>query len=318
MLIPACHMTYGIKYFMLNLERGWNMNNHVLANIKKQRWGYFFMVPALIFFVGFVLVPFIQAIKMGFYEYSLTVKEFIGIKNYVELFNDSVFLKTLSNTLKYVLVIVPLDIVISLLIAVIIYDKQSKVVSFVRGSFYLPAIIPSVCLAMVWKWLYNPTFGLFNTLAGFLGLPGIDYLGDARFAIFSVILVVITWSIGQPIILYIAALGGIPVTLHEAAEIDGANGFQKFFQITLPLLKPTTLYNVIILTIGIMQVVEVIILMTSGGPYYNTGSLLFMIYENAFKLAKFGYAAAIGNIMFVIIFILSLIQYKYLSSDIQY
>ena len=294
------------------------MDNHLFVNIKKQRWGYFFMVPALIFFTIFVLVPFVKAIKMGFYEYSLTTIEFIGIKNYVDLFNDDVFIKSLLNTLKYVLVIVPADILISLVISVLIYNRSLKVVSFVRAAFYLPAIIPSVCLAMVWKWLYNPTFGLFNTLTTNLGLPRIDYLGDARYAIFFVMLVVITWSVGQPIILYIAALGSIPVALHEAADIDGAGGIQKFVRITMPLLKPTTLYNVIILTIGVMQVVEVIILMTSGGPYYNTSSLLFLIYDNAFKLAKFGYAAAIGNIMFIIIFILSIIQYKYLSSDVQY
>ena len=294
------------------------MVGSVVMTLKKQRWGYFFLIPAIIFFIGFVLVPFIKAIKMGFYDYTLTKNEFIGFSNYENLFRDEIFIKTILNTLKYVVVIVPTDIFITLVISLVVYNQSDKLISFVRASFYLPAIIPSVCMAVVWKWLYNPTFGMINSILSTLGFENIDFLGDIRYAIYSLMLVIITWSVGQPIIIYIAALRGIPSSLHEAADIDGAGLLKKFFCITLPLLKPATLYNVIILTISVMQVVESIILMTSGGPYYSTGSILYLIYNYAFKLAKFGYASAAGNIMFIMIFILSIIQYKYLSTDVEY
>lgn len=297
------------------------MGKHVKClarTFRKQKWGYLFMLPAMVFFTAFVLLPFLRAVQIGFYDYSLTTNRFIGLENYVNLFKDSIFIQSLLNTLKYVVMVVPVTAVLAFLIAFTVYNCTEKLRSFVRGAFYLPAIIPAVCLAMVWRWMYNPVYGLFKNIMEKFGLPAVDFLGDGRYALVSVAVVVITWSIGQPIILYIAAIGGIPENIHEAAKIDGANKLQRIIHITLPLLKPTTLYILIILTIGAMQIVEVIILMTSGGPYYATSTMLFLIYQYAFKLAKFGYAAAIGNIMFVIIFILSFIQYKWLSDNEQY
>lgn len=292
------------------------MKNVILKNINKQKWGYFFIMPALIVFVIFVLIPFIQAGRMGFMEYTMTKSNYIGFKNYIDLFNDRAFQQSLINTLKFVFIVVPSVVVASILIALSVYDKSEKLKTLVRVAFYLPFIIPSVCLAVVWRWFYSLKFGLFNSVLDIFKIGPVNFLGNPNIAIYSLIVVVFTWALGQPVILYIASLGNIPKELHEAAEIDGANEFNKFHYITLPLLKPTTFYVVIILTISVIQVVEVIILISGGGPGGSTVTLLFLIYNYAFKLGSFGYAAAIGNIVFIVIFILSLLQYKLLGRDV--
>jgi len=301
-------MISGLK---LKRERFW-------IGLKKQIWGYIFIAPALFFFVLFVLIPYIDSIKISFYNYTVAGQTFIGFRNYTRMFNDPVFYRSVANTIKYVAIVVPCVMVFSFIIANAVYEKSQKVSSFVRAAFYLPAIVPAVCFSIIWKWMYNPQYGLFNTIITSLGMPTIDFLGDARYALLSTALVVITWAIGQPIILYIAALNGVPKTYAEAAEIDGASKFKRMIYIMIPLVKPTTLYILVITTIGVMQVIEVIILMTSGGPYYSTSSLLFLVYQQAFKNGNFGYAAAIGNFIFVVIAIMSIIQYKWLSSDVQY
>ncbi len=292
--------------------------NKFIKEFRKQIWGYIFIAPALFFFILFVLVPFTNSINISFYNYSISNQTFIGFDNYTKMFNDPIFAKSVINTLKYVAIVVPTVLIFSFLIANAVYEKSQKTSSFVRAAFYLPAIVPAVCFSIIWKWMYNPQYGLFNTIGNSMGLPTIDFLGDERFALVSTAIVVITWSVGQPIILYIAALNGVPQTYKEAAEIDGANRFQKMVHVMIPLIKPTTLYIMIITTINVMQVIEVIILMTGGGPYYATNSLLFMVYQQAFKIGNFGYAAAIGNFMFIVIAILSVIQFKWLSSDVQY
>ena len=289
-----------------------------LKTLKKQQWGYYFVIPAAVLFAFFVIRPFVVAVINGFYDYGLSGRKFVGLANYAKILNDPIAIKTITNTLVYVAVIVPVILAVSLLVSLAIYKRGALAKGYVRAVFYLPAVVPSVCLAVVWKWLYNPNFGLLNTIIKSLGGPEVNFLGDPNIAIYSVIFIVITWTIGLPIILYTAALGGIPETLLEAAEIDGAGEWKKFWRVTWPLLRPTTLYIMVTATIGTMQVVEAVLLTTAGGPYYASNTMLLMIYTEAFKLNHFGYASAIGNVMFVIIFIISLIQFKFLSADVEY
>ena len=289
-----------------------------LKTLRKQQWGYYFVLPAVVLFAIFVIRPFFVAIINGFYDYGLSGKKFVGLDNYIKIFNDPIAIKTITNTLLYIAIIVPVVLMVSLLISVVIYKRNAIVKGYVRAVFYLPAVVPSVCLAVVWKWLYNPNFGLFNTIITRLGGPEVNFLGDPNVAIYAVMVIVITWTLGMPIVLYTAALGGIPETVLEAAEIDGAGEWKKFWKITWPLLKPTTLYILVTVTIGTMQVVEAVLLTTGGGPYYASNTMLLMIYTEAFKLNHFGYASAIGNVMFIIIFIISLIQFKFLSADVEY
>ena len=292
--------------------------NKKLKALKKQRAGILFVLPATLLFLVFVLWPFMQALALGFYDYGIAGKKFVGFNNYIKFFRDPIAIKTIGNTCMYVLVIVPVVLFASLLISLIIYKRGSVIKGYIRTVFYLPAVVPSVCLAVVWKWLYNPNYGLINTIIAKAGGRSVNFLGDPQVAIYAVMLIVITWTLGQPVVLFTAALGGVPESLLEAASLDGARAWKKFWSITWPLLKPTTLYVMVTLTIGVMQVVEAIMLTTNGGPYYATNSLLLMIYNEAFKLNNIGYATAIGNIMFVIIFIASLIQFKFMSSDVEY
>lgn len=292
--------------------------NKLKKEIRNQAWGYVFIIPALFFFVMFVLIPFFSSIKTSFYNYSIYGRQFVGLENYFRMFSDPSFSKSLINTLKYVVIVVPSVLVISFVAANAVYEKSIRVSSFVRAAFYLPTIVPAVCFSIIWKWMYNPEYGLFNALGKSIGLPVVDFLGDPRYALLSTAVVVVSWSLGQPIILYIAALNGVPKEYREAAEIDGAGKFQQTIHIMMPLVRPTTLYILIITTINVMQVIEVILLMTGGGPYYATSSLLFMVYQQAFKNGNFGYAAAIGNFMFIVIAILSIIQFKFIDTDVQY
>ena len=277
-----------------------------------------FVLPSTVLFVLFVLWPFIKAIKTSFYDYSISGMKFVGIKNYAKILSDPIAIKTIFNTIRYVVIIVPIVLFSALLISLAIYQRGTVIKSYIRCVFYLPAVVPSVCLAVVWKWLYNVNFGLLNSIITRFGAEPVNFLGDPGIAIYSVMLIVITWILGQPIVLFTAALGGIPETLLESAELDGAGAWKKFWFVTWPLLKPTTLYVMVTLTIGVMQVVEAVMLTTNGGPYYASNSMLLLIYNEAFKLNHLGYATAIGNIMFVIVFIISLIQFKTMSSDVEY
>lgn len=289
--------------------------NKIKRALHKQKYAYIFILPALILFFFFVFGPFLEALRLGSYNYTIGTKEFIGLDNYTRMFSDPVFRKTLVNNILYIVIVVPISLFLSLGISLAIYKRGVVIKSAMRAVFYLPAIVPSVCMAVVWKWLYNPSYGLFNLIIQSLGGEEIKFLGDPKFAIYSVMVIVVTWTIGQPIILFTASLGGVPESVLEAAEIDGANAWQKFWSVTWAMIKPTTLYIMVTLTINVMQVVEAIMLTTNGGPYYASNSLLLMVYNEAFKLNNFGYAAAIGNVMFVVVFVISIIQFKYMSID---
>jgi multiple sugar transport system permease protein len=297
------------------MMKGGTMRKNISKGLNKQRYGYYFVLPALILFGMFVLWPFLQAIIISFYKYNIGVREFIGFDNYIKMFHDPVFMKTLINNVLYIVIVVPCSLFLSLGISLAIYRKGTMVKSVVRAIFYLPAIVPSVCMAVVWKWLYNPEYGLLNIVIKALGGPEVRFLGDQNIAIFAVMLIIVMWTIGQPIILFTASLGNVPSSVLEAADIDGASGWQKFWRVTWPMIKPTTLYIMVTLTIGVMQVIEAIMLTTNGGPYYASNSLLLMIYNQAFDLSNFGYASAIGNIMFVIVAILSVIQFKVMNTE---
>lgn len=186
-----------------------------------------------------------------------------------------------------------------------------------RGIFYLPVVTGTVAVTVVWKWIFDPISGVLNYILMNAGIIDKDimWLGDKRFAIWAVILVLFTTSVGQPIILYIAALGNVDQSHVEAAEIDGANSWQVFRHIKWPGILPTTLYVVVITTINSFQCFSLIQLLTSGGPNYNTSTIMYLVYETAFKQYKFGYANAMGVILAVIICIFSWLQFKFFSQD---
>lgn len=286
----------------------------------KRDWltSYLFLLPALSFFLFFVVTPMIKGVYISFFDYTGAKFEYIGFGNFTYLLNSDVFLKALRNTIMLVIVAVPLVILFSLFVSMNIYQKSEKLRSFFRGIFYLPAVSSVVSITVVWGWIYHPNFGVLNYILSLFQMEPISWLGDAKFALISVIVVLITTSVGQPIILYTASLGNIPSTYIEAAKIDGASDWQIFQKVIWPLLMPTSLYVIIITTINSFQCFALIKLLTAGGPFYSTTTIMYEVYEKAFTLAQFGIASAMGVILAVVIITISIIQFRFFGKDVQY
>lgn len=286
--------------------------------------GYLFILPFLVFFVSFLLVPMLRGIQLSLFDFSKRRPVFVGMKNYMNLLLEQngatihePFMKSLVNTITITAVAVPIVVLLSIFVAMVIYKKNAAVRSFFRGIFYIPAISSVVSVTVVWMWIYHPTYGILNYVFKSLGVisKNIDWLGNPRTAIFCIIAILITTSIGQPIILYVAALGNVPNDLLEAAEIDGATPWQVFSRITWPLIQPTTLYIVVVTTINSFQIFALIQLLTAGGPNYGTSTIMYLVYEAAIKNGEHGIASAMGVILMLIIALISILQFKFLQSD---
>ena len=274
--------------------------------------GYAFMLPSLVFFLGFVVAPMIICILMGFTDSNMQdasmLGNFIGFQNYTKLFHDEVFKDALWNTFIIVIVSVPATCAFSLWVSSSIYQMKSFSRSFYRIVFYLPVVTGSVAVTAVWKWMFDGYTGIINSVMG----SQINWLGDTRYALWCIILILFTTSVGQPIVLYVSALGNVDKTLIEAAEVDGATDFHVFWSVKWPQIMPTTLYILVITTINSFQCFALIQLLTSGGSGTNT--VMYHIYYTAFKLTEqaghFGYANAMGVILAIAIGLLSALQFK--------
>ena len=280
--------------------------------MRETRSAYLFLLPALIFFVGFVIIPMVLCLFTSFFNYTMSDFSFIGFKNYVEMFKDPIFLKALKNTILIVVISVPTVTAFSLWVGTAIYNMNVFSRSFFRCIFYLPVVTGSVAVSVVWKWMFNKYNGLINNVLTNAGIidEKISWLGDERFALWCIILILFTTSIGQPIVLYVAALGNVDPSLTEAAEVDGATKLQTFWNIKWPSIMPTTLYILIITTINSFQCYALIQLLTSGGPNHSTETIMYYIYYQAFKLNNYGYGNAMGIFLAIIIAIFSAIQLK--------
>ena len=275
---------------------------------------YLFLLPFLVFFVGFVLYPMFMCVYTSFFDANMGKEDvFIGFANYVELSNDPIFWKALVNTMIIVLVSVPITCAFSLWVASIISKMKVASTSAFRCIFYLPVVTGSVAVTVVWKWMLSKFGGILNYLGNnVMGLydKNIDFLGDSQFALACIILILLTTSVGQPIVLYVSALDNVDKSLVEAAEVDGATSTQAFWKIKWPQMMPTTLYILVITTINSFQCFALIQLLTSGGPNNSTMTIMYYIYYNAFKLYRYGYGNAMGVILAIIIAILSAVQFK--------
>jgi len=294
------------------------MKKGLIKRIVDARWAYLFLLPAYIPFLIFTIYPLFDGVRLSFYDADLGGQTFVGLENYAKLLHDDAFLHGVRNTITFVVGVVPAALLLSLIIAVMVFPLSKSVQSFFRLAFYLPTVASGVVLTMVWLWIYSPTFGLLNYILTSLGLPRVTWLGDTSTALPSLAFVVLTWIIGQPIILYLAALGNVPQEVTEAAMIDGANSWQRFWKVTLPLLMPTTLFILVTQTINVFQVFVVVLLMTKGGPAYATMTIVYDIYQTAFDFYKFGYASAMGVVLLLIIGTIAIIQYRFLGREVQY
>lgn len=281
---------------------------------------YCFLAPVLVFFIVFVLIPMGMGIFTSFFKWNMTEFTFIGLGNYISMFKNEIFMKALVNTLLIVAGSVPVVVAFALFVASQTYEKNVITRSFFRCVFFLPVVTGTVAVTVVWKWIYDPMSGILNYIlkAGNIIDQNIAWLGDKRYALIAIIVILLTTAVGQPIILYIASMGNIDKSLIEAAEVDGATKFQVFWNIKWPSLLPTTLYIVVITTINSFQCFSLIQLLTSGGPNHATETLMFTLYKEAFTLFNYGYANTIGVFLAALIGLISFAQFKFLGNDVEY
>ena len=287
-----------------------------MRNFTSKRAPYLFISPALLLLMLFSLIPIVVAFFISFTDISLvgladwSQINFVGLSNYKEILTDPVFLKSIGNTLFYVVIGVPLVIACSLGIAVMINFGENKIFQFFRLIFYTPSITNVVAVAVVWSYLYNPSFGFLNYLLSLIHVSPVPWLQDPTIAKISLIVLALWRAIGTNMIIFLAALQGIPKEYYEAASLDGANRRQQLFQITIPMLKFATFFVTITTMIGWLQFFEEPFIMTNGGPLDSTTSVALFIYRNGFQFSKFGYAAAGSFILFIAIIIVTLIQFR--------
>ena len=279
--------------------------------------GYLFMAPSLLFFLGFVIFPMGMCLVTSFFNYTMTDFSFVGLSNYRELFSDPIFIKALVNTIVIVVVSVPVTCMFSLWVASIIFKMRPVHTSFFRCVFYLPVVTGSVAVTVVWKWIFNNYTGVLNYICTALGLisKNMNWLGDPSTALGCIITILLTTSVGQPIVLYVSALSNVDHSLVEAASVDGATNMQTFWRIKWPQIMPTTLYILVITTINSFQCFALIQLLTSGGPNNSTQTIMYYIYYQAFKLNRYGFGSAMGIILAIIIALFSAVQFRLAKTD---
>lgn len=288
---------------------------HYMNNSKISA-AYIFLAPAMSAIFAFFFIPVIAAFIISFTDFDIyslsdfTNARFIGFRNYLNLFEDPLFWQALTNTFYFVLVAGPLSIAVSLGAAMLLNSKLVKFKSIFRLTYFLPVVTTLIAVSIIWRFIYHPKFGILNYLLGFVGINPIDWLGDPNLALPAIILMSVWKSFGYNMIIFIAGLQNIPQYLYEAAEIEGASGWQKFKSITLPMLAPTTLFVSIITMIGYFQLFAEPYVMTQGGPLNSTLSIVLYMYNEGFRWWNMGYSAAIAFILFFIIFIATIIQFK--------
>jgi len=273
--------------------------------------GWFFVTPSLMFQVLFVYLPLAYAFFVSFHRWNMIrPMKYVGLRNYIDLLTSEEFWHSLYVTFIYILGTVPTSVILGLLLALLLNMNWLKGRGLFRTMFYIPVITAMAAAAVVWNWLFEPNVGLINYIMGFFGIAPKKWLNDPHWAIVALIIVGVWKRIGYNMVLFLAGLQTIPRTYYEAAMIDGATTFARFWHITLPLLSPTTLFVTIIQFIASFRVFISVSVMTQGGPARSTEVITYFLYENAFNYLKMGYASAIAVIMFVMMFAFTLLQFK--------
>jgi len=265
--------------------------------------GILFASPWFIGFVIFTAYPILASLFFSFTEYHITLPpKWIGTGNYTRLFEDSLFIKAFYNTLAYVAGLVPIGLIVGLVIALLLV-KPFKGRNFYRGTIYIPSLVPLYAMATISLWFFSPYFGIVNGLLSYVGINGPLWLSDEKWVKFTIVLIA-QWGAGTTALIYMAAINDIPNELYEAAMLDGANKWQMFWKITLPIISPATLYYLIIATIGAFQIFDLPQIMTGGGPNNASLSYVMYLYRHAFRYMNMGLASAMAWFLFLISLIL--------------
>ncbi len=271
---------------------------------------YLFISPWIIGFILFYLGPVIASFYFSLTNWDLlTPPKFIGMANYVKIFTrDPLFLQSLKVTLVYTFTYVPLDLILGLLIALLL-NRPIKGIGIFRTIFYLPSVLTGVAYVVMWMWIFNPQVGLINTLLKYIGITGPRWLLDPKYALWALVLMSI-FQVGRSMVIYLAGLQDVPKELQEAASIDGANAWGRFWKITLPLLTPSILFNLIFGMIMTFQSFTNVYIATNGGPLDSTLFYVLYLYQKAFSLLEMGYASALAWILFLMVLVLTIIIFK--------
>jgi multiple sugar transport system permease protein len=278
---------------------------------------YGFLTPALVLFSMFLFFPVLFALFMSFNKWGMIGNpEFVGLENYINLFQDPLFWTSVKNTLIFS-ISVPFKVALALVIAVILNQKIKGLVFF-RAAFFFPVILSMVVVGLIWQWMFSPSYGFINFVLEKLELPPQNLLINPDYAMLVIILVSVWKGLGSNLLLFLAGLQSIPKSLYEAADIDGANTWQKFWYVTVPLLKPTTLFVLIITFIGSFKIFDLAYVITGGGPGNSTLVLVHYIYQEAFQRFNMGYASAAAYVFFIILFVLTLVQMRWFKGDSEY
>lgn len=273
--------------------------------------GLICLLPSLLIIGVFVLYPIFYSLFLSFHEWSILSPEkpFVGLDNYIKMFQTDDFWLTLLNTAVYTLGVVPFGAAASLGLALLL-NRKLVLSGFFRTTYFLPVITSTVAIAIVWLWLYDDNNGLFNMVLRRFGLSGIPWLVSSKYALLSVIIMTIWKNAGYHMIILLAGLQSIPDTFYEAADIDGASSWQKFRYITWPNIIPAMLFVLITNTIFTFQAFGQIYTMTGGGPSKSTSVIVYYLYQRAFEAREMGYASAVSWVIFIILFILTVLQLK--------
>ncbi|MEX2461951.1 MAG: sugar ABC transporter permease [Paenibacillaceae bacterium] len=279
--------------------------------------GFLFISPWIIGFLLFTGGPVLYSFAISAFQWDLmTTPTFIGFDNYKALLKDPLFFQSVKVTLIYTLTSVPLQLIVALFAALLINQKR-KGVNIFRTFLYLPTVISGIAVAMIWSWIYNPQFGLFNEILSWFGIAGPDWIYDENWSLPALVLMSL-WSFGGPMVIFLAGLQDIPEYLYEAAELDGASRARKLWHVTLPMVSPVILFNAVMGVVGSFQVFTQAFVMTKGGPNNSTLFLVMYIYQNGFQYFKMGYASALSVVLFIIVLLLTILQFKLASRLVHY
>ena len=284
--------------------------------------GWSFAAPFVILFGIFLALPIIAAFALSFTSFGLRDLDnpigttVVGVQNYTDLLSDPKFWKSLGNTIYFVVVGVPLTLALGLVVANALSRGITRFRTVFRVGYYLPVITSIVAIAVVWRFLLNPDVGLINILLRNFGLTGPNWLASSALAMPSIIAMAVWRNLGFAMVVFVAGMQAIPAMLYEAASIDGAGRWQAFRYVTLPMLRPTILFMLVITTIGYLQLFEEPFVMTDGGPLDATLSVTMYMYQQGFEFFHQGYASAIAYVLFVIVAIVAFLQFKFLRSDV--
>jgi multiple sugar transport system permease protein len=289
--------------------------------LMRKNWSaYLFLAPGLIHFAIFTLFAVGFAFYISFHEWNIIrpEKPFVGLENYLRLLQDTRFHRAVANTLIF-MVGVPLNLSFALAVALLLNTKVRGQAIY-RTLFYLPVVTPLVVSAIIWKWVYQGDYGLLNYYLLKFGLieQKIFWLADPNLALPALIIMGIWTGTGAPMVIYLAGLQSIPEEMYDAARVDGANAWQRLLYITIPLLKPTTFFLVVTAVIATFQIFTEVYIMTNGGPLNRTTTIGYYLYTNAFRELDMGYATAMAFVLFGMIFVFTLLQWKYTRGDVEY